>query len=118
MMSADYVLRISRGFSAGNYAGAYISEDLDTAMEREELHWELKNEAFRHAFILGFFSSYELHEVPGSYREQYDEAYWSDHGAAVRRAGYIDSRHDDYENEDHGEWWEGDACGPCGRSGG
>jgi hypothetical protein len=94
---------VSRGYDAGNYANAYVSEDLEAALaqeveekaeEREEL-----SEEFRHAFILGFFASYMLEEIPLSNREEYDLAYFSAAGKQALACGYFESRADEYAAE-------------------
>lgn len=81
---------MSRAFSAGNYANAYDSTDLDD--------FDISNdkEHERAAWILGFFSSYTLDEI-GSDREVYDEYYFSDAGQyVVNVAKYCDARVDEY----------------------
>jgi hypothetical protein len=84
-------LALSSGFSAGNYANAYTSTDLDTAWERFELSEEAKAEednedypeaidpltkaSFRAAFVIGFFGSYEPDEIQDSeQKDEYDAA--------------------------------------------
>lgn len=63
---------LSRGFDAGNYANAYTSENLSKAWR---FHNALtKDPAYRAAFVIGFFSSYETHEVPGVHRDELIEA--------------------------------------------
>lgn len=54
----------SRGFDAGNYAAAYESETFD------EEAIEGKSAAFAAGYMLGFFSSYEAHEVPEEHQER------------------------------------------------
>lgn len=66
---------LSRGFSAGNYASAYTSADLDTAWEVMEdgdrlPHNDVTARVFRAAFMIGFFSSYEDDEVPGDHLDE------------------------------------------------
>lgn len=79
---------LSRGFSAGNYANAYETEDYETA--RNALKTE-PSEAYFAAFTLGFFATYELHEM-GEHRETYEEAYRSTWGQRCVLAGYCDDR--------------------------
>lgn len=57
---------LSHGFYRGNYANAYETEDYEQAVK------QLVGQTgfYRVGFLVGFFSSYELHEVPG---EQQDE---------------------------------------------
>lgn len=55
-MSAE---EYSAGFDRGNYCSAYEATSID---ERHELAW---SGDWREGFVMGFFSSYELHEVPG-----------------------------------------------------
>ena len=85
---------MSQMFSAGNYANAYDSTDLDdhdlTALKPHE----------RAAWVLGFFGTYELHEMGGDERELFDECYWSAAGQyVVKVAGYTDSRDEEYAAE-------------------
>ena len=72
---------LSRGFDAGNYANAYTSTDLQDAWEAEcdeaeenDDYDRVKSEAFHGAFVIGFFGSYELHEIPEDARDDYDAA--------------------------------------------
>lgn len=57
---------IDEGFTDGNYSSAYEYIDYDTA------HKMLNgvNGFYRIGHLLGFFSSYETHEVPQEWREQ------------------------------------------------
>lgn len=96
-MTEEADLDLSHGFDAGNYANAYETENLEVAMQGRRVFE--KSEAYRTAFILGFYSGYELHEIPGSRREEFDEAYHSDTGRRVLELGYIDSRGESYANE-------------------
>lgn len=91
----------SQGFDAGNYANAYDSTDLDLAIESAEIDPDVdpSRPGYRHAFILGFFASYALHEIPGEYRDEYDQAYHSAAGQHCAAAGYLDSREDEYAGE-------------------
>lgn len=105
-LTADDKTEISQAFSAGNYAAAYETEDLDEALEAFNAESDDDSDTLirynrpdheRFAFIVGFFASCELHEI--SDREAYDEAYWSTAGRACVEAGYIDSRDEDYAAE-------------------
>ena len=88
----DEKTAISNAFSAGDYANAYETTDLD-ACEIEDMP-----EHERAAFVLGFYSSYELDEI--SDREIFDECYWSDVGQyVVKVAGYCDERTNDYQTK-------------------
>lgn len=87
---------LSNGFDRGNYAGAYeTNAGLDRALRRAAG----KSEAYRHALVLGYYSSFELHEIPSSARERFDEAYSSPAGRRVVELGYTESRDDDYAEE-------------------
>ena len=54
----------SHGWHAGNYANAYTSETLDPAS------WEGRSSAYRAAYLLGFYASYEAHEIPPEWRDE------------------------------------------------
>lgn len=95
--SQDFKDAVSRGFSAGNFAECYVSRNLETALEQEERADQ--NPDFRAAFILGFFSSYSLEEIPVSAREEYDNAYFSEAGLQAIAVGYFESRADEYDAE-------------------
>ena len=85
---------MSRAFDAGNYANAYETTDLETALKRARY----TAEHTRAAFVLGFFGSYALDEIPD--REIFDECYFSDAGQyVVRVAGYTDPRDEEYAQE-------------------
>lgn len=74
-------LALHRGFDAGNYGSAYTSGDLDTVwevVEDGEQHDECRSaapEAFRAAFVIGFFGSYEDDEVPSEHLDELLEAH-------------------------------------------
>ena len=51
-----------RGYDAGNYDSAYRAETPDL---RPLLG---KSDNFRAGYLVGFYSSYELHEVPADWR--------------------------------------------------
>jgi hypothetical protein len=83
---------ISRAFDRGNYANAYESTDL------EDFEIEDMSEIERPAFVLGFFGSYSLDEIPD--RETFDVCYWSEAGQyVVKEAGYTDDRSEEYAEE-------------------
>ena len=87
---------LARGFSAGNYASAYTSENLNRAWREvkagedesyREYGMGAHRGAYRAAFVLGFFSSFEDNEVP---REEWlDELIAAEHtyGAKMRALG-------------------------------
>ena len=78
---------ISRGFDAGNYAHAYESEDLDVVLEDNA---EGETQAYRDGFILGFFSSYELTEIPSPHYDTYVEAACGPHGQIGVKLGWFE----------------------------
>lgn len=109
---------LSQGFSAGNYANAYTSNDLQAALEvlddePRELNGGETREAFRAAFMIGFFSSYEDDEMSDEDREHHDEAYnaWA---ARMMQIGIACDRepnkHDDLVCLDR-------ECKPCNDAG-
>lgn len=79
MTAAD---AFSAGFDAGNYASAYVDNDCETAWEVSEdgeqfdvyRETEECRQAFREGFLVGFFSSYEEHEVDPEVFEEWAEA--------------------------------------------
>lgn len=73
--------QIRRGIDAGNYANAYETTCLETALAK----LRRRSEAYRAAFILGFFGSYEPHEM-GSDLEAVQEA-WDLVGKRARAIG-------------------------------
>jgi len=97
MTDTERDTRLSQGFSAGNYCNAYETEDLGQAFEQRDL--EGSGEDYRTAFIMGFYASYELREIPGLYRCFFDDAYHSELGQRVLELGYCDSRKEDYDRE-------------------
>jgi hypothetical protein len=81
---------LSRGFSAGNYCNAYETQDFASAIVKREV--KDKSSAFAIAFTMGFFGSYELHEIPDDHREMFIDAYKSSLGQRVLELGYCDPR--------------------------
>jgi hypothetical protein len=81
---------LSKGFSAGNYASAYVSENYVKAFEAD--NGPKEHDAYCTAFVLGFFGSYEVHEIPADCQDMFQSAYFSENGQAVISAGYVDSR--------------------------
>lgn len=94
-------LKLSQGFSAGNYCNAYETQDYREAYEKHDLY-DSDNDAFSVGFRLGFFASYELHEIPFDMTDVFTTAYHSDHGKRVLELGYTDSRAADYAKEKDG----------------
>lgn len=85
---------MSRAFDAGNYANAYETQHLGNALAQSRY----TTEHTRAAFVLGFYGSYELHEIDE--REIFDACYWSPAGQyVVNEARYTDSRDADYRAE-------------------
>lgn len=85
----DKLEKFERGWVAGNYANAYGGEDLDESHDNER-ELELNNDAWYAGYVLGFYSSYALHEVPDEYRERYVGAFQSEAGRLALEAGFID----------------------------
>jgi len=83
-------LELSHGFDAGNYCNAYETQDIEDALVMRDVRDHSK--AYRNAFILGFFSSYELHEIPGMDQHRLIDAYHSEDGTRVLELGYTEAR--------------------------
>ena len=81
---------VNHGFCAGNYANAYETEDLEVALER--LDSESPTQAYRDAFIIGFFGSYEVWEIPSDCLDEFMQAFWGQYGEACVTLGYCDAR--------------------------
>lgn len=62
---------LSRAYNAGNFDSAYISEDLETAIQQDEHN---PTGDARKAYVLGFFACYEPNEIPYDYFEEWYEA--------------------------------------------
>lgn len=85
---------MSQAFSSGDTANAYGSTNL------ENFGVDAMPEHVRCAFLLGFFSSYSLDEIPGDCRELFDECYWSRAGRyVVTVAKYTGDRAEQYAAE-------------------
>jgi hypothetical protein len=56
----------SRGFDAGNYGNAYESQSWATWAKSRKI--ASKSTAYQHGALLGFYSSYELHEIGNEIR--------------------------------------------------
>lgn len=89
-MSIFLDTRLSQGFSAGNYANSYESENLATAMARRD--FDGSGTAYKNSFIMGFFASYEFHEIPDEHQGKFVNAYHSEDGQRVLELGYCDKR--------------------------
>lgn len=57
--------QISKGFDHGNYRSAYEVETYDN----EDTTLNGQSDFFRIGYLLGFFSSYELSEIPAIERD-------------------------------------------------
>lgn len=88
-------LDLSQGFSAGNYCNAYETRDFSSAVVKRQI--KDKSTAYATAFILGFFASYENHEIPGEHQDAVREAYYSDDGKIVLELGYTEPREESWE---------------------
>jgi hypothetical protein len=108
--TTDEKTAMSRAFASGDYANAYESTDLETALEAFNAETDdddtdaiirfNRPDHERAAFVLGFFGSYSLDEI-GSDREIFDECYWSDAGQyVVNVARYTDSRTEEYAEDE------------------
>ncbi len=81
---------LSRGFDAGNYDAAYVSTDYETALAKRGQ----RSEAYRAAYVLGFFSSHSYDEI-GSDIEAFDEVLSSSDGQRCIELGYVDRFNDE-----------------------
>lgn len=85
---------LSRAFDDGDYAAAYETEDYAAArQEREGFDAD-----YHAAFILGFFSSYEPHEM-GEHEDDWRQALESEVGRYVSNEGWIDPPEAEEEND-------------------
>lgn len=100
---------LSRGLHAGDYANAYTSENLETAWEEETESEEVEADilparpdirtAYRAAFVIGFFGSYETHEVSDDDERQELLEAIHDFGAQIRALGLVcDERPEEEEH--------------------
>ena len=87
---AEARLELSQGFDAGNFCNAYETHNLGEALGRRDV--ADRTEAYQHAFVLGFFSTYELHEISLDARQRFEDAYHSDAGQRVIYLGYAEPR--------------------------
>lgn len=87
----NYDNDLSHGFSAGSYCNAYENRDFEKACDLMQASGN-RSTAWIHAFILGFFSSYELHEIPEKHLEAFIAAWRSEDGRRVVGLGYCDHK--------------------------
>ena len=74
----DDATQFSRGYDRGNYGNAYESGDWETWAERNEL--SERSQPYQEGMVLGFFSSYELHEISDEDVRDQVEALRAKHG--------------------------------------
>lgn len=62
----------SRGFDHGNYGNAYETSDWEAFVmgRHAETPEGLDETEYRAGMLLGFFSSYEIHEIPGEVADE------------------------------------------------
>lgn len=85
---------LHRGYEAGNYASAYVSENYTVARQRRGNNEYLSawRNAYDAAFLLDFFSTYETHEIPYAHRADVVSAEYR-WGPKMRKAGIaVDER--------------------------
>lgn len=75
---------LHRGFEAGNYDNSYVSQSL--AVAKRKRRQKVYSEAYEAAYILGFFDSYENHEIPEIYQEDVISLE-KQYGDRMRKAG-------------------------------
>jgi hypothetical protein len=68
----------SRGYDRGNYGNAYESQDWETWSSSNK--FAEQTEAYREGMLLGFFSSYELHEIADEDIREQVEVLRAQHG--------------------------------------
>lgn len=73
--------RLNKAFDRGNYASAYDGERPTVLPDDTEE---------QHAYLLGFFSSYEAEEVPDDWYEDYCQAHRSQVGKLARLLGWVE----------------------------
>lgn len=57
------------GFEHGNYAAAYETADFGQVRVKAGLA-PLDATYYKHGMLLGFYSSYEIHEIPEEYQDR------------------------------------------------
>jgi hypothetical protein len=109
-IDTDTDTTLSRGYDAGNYGAAYDGLGLEASLEKAISEGEIagvdadvRGDAYRVAFILGYFSSFELSEM-GDDAEAYLEALHSEHGRRCVALGWVDrdphAEHDAHMDQD------------------
>ena len=95
---SDDRLHVAKAYIAGNFDNAYVSETLIHAMSQRQTRPDgtVRDSPFlcslyTAAYILGFFATYEPHEVPIGHHIDYQQAYDSPTGVALRAMGYMDT---------------------------
>lgn len=86
-MSANRDTLLSRAYDAGNFCNAYETENYSKAKLIRRV--DQKSPDYRAAFILGFFSSYEIHEM--SHPDSYQAALDSEAGQRCVELGFVDA---------------------------
>lgn len=81
---AAHDTELVRANNAGSYAAAYKTEDYAVAIGHCA-----ESAEYRAAFILGFFDTYEFHQIPEEHREEYVEAAASPVGRRLAELGYL-----------------------------
>ena len=102
MTTSELQVHFSRGYDSGNYANAYESEYLAVVMpaslaEYCKAEGSLEKpaiDAWSTGFILGFYSSYEWHEIPDVFVGSAVRAY-----RTALSAGWPTGREEDDESE-------------------
>jgi hypothetical protein len=77
---------LTRAFEGGNYANAYEGDDYS----RHEDTIAGFSADYRVAFTLGFFATYERHEVPYEHAVTYEEAMAHPASERLRELGLLD----------------------------
>jgi hypothetical protein len=77
---------LTRAFAGGNYANAYEGDDYSS----HEPALTGFSADYRVAFILGFFATYERHEVPYEHAVAYEEALAHPAAERLRELGLLD----------------------------
>lgn len=65
---------LHEGYDAGNYDSCYYSEYFSYQTRCEEKSRLENYKAYDAAYIIGFFSSYEMHEIPYEWLNAYKDA--------------------------------------------
>lgn len=59
----------NNGFTQGDYASAYKTTDYDVFLDKLPGNASFVCHHFRMGCLLGFFNTYELHEIPSEWRD-------------------------------------------------